>query len=106
MSSSRAARLRGRLFFFITSLFYRAGALFLCSSKLTGPAQSVHRAELQALITALEGSGPATLVISDCKTLRVPAVLSLSSGLVSAAGGDRTETSSLGFFPFPGWAGK
>eukprot|EP00971_Amphidinium_carterae_P134393 2663031-Amphidinium_carterae.1 len=35
---------------------------------LTGPAQSVYRAELLALVTALQGAEPGVLVVSDCKS--------------------------------------
>eukprot|EP00971_Amphidinium_carterae_P066885 1324751-Amphidinium_carterae.1 len=39
----------------------------LVQARLTGPAQSVYRAELLALVTALQGSEPGALVVSDCK---------------------------------------
>eukprot|EP00971_Amphidinium_carterae_P096642 1912854-Amphidinium_carterae.2 len=40
----------------------------LVQARLTGPAQSVYRAELLALVTALQGSEPQATVVSDCKS--------------------------------------
>eukprot|EP00971_Amphidinium_carterae_P316681 6294817-Amphidinium_carterae.1 len=40
----------------------------LIQARLAGPALSVYRAEMMALVTALQGSGPGTVVISDCQS--------------------------------------
>eukprot|EP00971_Amphidinium_carterae_P204620 4060584-Amphidinium_carterae.1 len=40
----------------------------LIRARLIGPAQSVYRAELLALVTALQGAEPGALVVSDCKS--------------------------------------
>eukprot|EP00971_Amphidinium_carterae_P294534 5847918-Amphidinium_carterae.1 len=40
----------------------------LVRARLTGPAQTVYRAELLALVTALQGAEAGALVVSDCKS--------------------------------------
>eukprot|EP00971_Amphidinium_carterae_P232163 4606944-Amphidinium_carterae.1 len=75
----------------------------LIQAKLTGPAQSVYRAELMALVTALQGSKPNALVVSDCNSAcRVVSCLWDRSR--KPVGPHRDL--ELRLLSFPGWAGK